>query len=295
MKLLRHSVLCALLLTTGVSYAASLKVAPAQFIVHDVAPGTVYDIYEETGLRLSVYNDDDVARTWVLSAHRPSERGRWERGYGEIPDAKWCWFDKSEITVGPNSRGYAQLFLRVPEEEQYYNQHWVVTLGVRAKSGTSFIGLGIDVRVQIETKSKEDAVDPPYGALGLVPSAVQMNRVRAGETVERNVVLYNNDSEVRVYTVGALFDMEDIDHKSYLSKGYLEIPDGAWLSAPKSISIGARGIGVMNLQVAVPEGAAHLGKKWEHIVYIEPDQGRAEFVRVQIDMVEESTEETTRK
>ena len=183
MSAIRCITFCAALLASyGAPYAASLKVAPAQFIVHDVEPGKAYDIYAETGLRLSVYNDDDVARTWVLTTHRPSERGRWERGYGEIPDAKWCWFDRTEITVGANSRGYAHLFLRIPEEEQFYNQHWVVTLSIRGKGGTSFIGLGIDVRMQIETKSKTGSKVPPYGALGLQPSAVQFDTVapRAG-------------------------------------------------------------------------------------------------------------------
>ena len=93
--------------------AASLKVAPARFILHDVKPGKLYDIYAATGLRITIYNDDDTTRTWLLSTHRPSERGKWEKGYGEIPDPRWCWFEKNEITVGHNCSLASRTFLNI--------------------------------------------------------------------------------------------------------------------------------------------------------------------------------------
>ena len=112
------------------SEAASLKVSPAQFIVHHVEPGKLYDIHEKTGLRFTIFNDDEVPRTWTLTTHRPSERGRWEKGYGEIPDAKWCWFAEDEITVEPNGRAYAYLKIQIPPGDQYYNQHWIMTVHI---------------------------------------------------------------------------------------------------------------------------------------------------------------------
>lgn len=292
MSAARYICFCAVLLAPyGAPYAASLKVSPAQFIVHDVEPGKVYDLFAESGARLSVYNDDDVARTWMLTTDRPSDRGRWERGYGEIPDATWCWFDKPEVTVGPNSRGYGHLFLRIPDEEQYYNQHWVVTLGVRGKEGTSFIGLAIDVRMQIETKSATGATVRPYGNLGLEPSAVRFDPVIPGEAVEEQVLLYNNDAKPHSYEISALFDIDEVERKSYLSRNYSAIPDSNWLAAPEQIHIGAGGVASMNLRLTIPDDPAHFGKKWEHIVYIQPDEGRAEFVRVQVRMMQKQKKE----
>ncbi len=43
--------------------AASLKVSPARFIIHDVKPGIQYDVYKATGLRITLYNDDDVSHS----------------------------------------------------------------------------------------------------------------------------------------------------------------------------------------------------------------------------------------
>jgi hypothetical protein len=136
--------------------AASLGVSPSGFIVHEIAPGRQYDVYRESGVRLTINNGDDSTHTYVLSSHRPSTRGRWEKGYLEIPDPKWCWFDRQEVTVGPHAKGYANLLLKVPDEEKYYNQRWAVTFGIEGKPGPLGIALAIDVRAQIETQSKAD-------------------------------------------------------------------------------------------------------------------------------------------
>jgi hypothetical protein len=48
--------------------AAGLKVGPAGFIIHNVTPGRVYDVYKETGVRLTIYNDGDTTRSYVLAA-----------------------------------------------------------------------------------------------------------------------------------------------------------------------------------------------------------------------------------
>ena len=175
--------------------AASLKVSPAQFTLHDVEPGKLYDLYADTGVRLTVYNDDDTAHAWAVSTHRPSERGRWETGYGEIPDATWCWFDEKSIEVGPQSQGYAKLFLRIPDEERYYNQHWIVTLAVEGAKHGLGVSLAVDIRVQIETKAKRGLSGPPDGLLGMDPSLVEFEDVTPGEQAQESVVLYNNDSQ----------------------------------------------------------------------------------------------------
>src|ERR1035437_3652423 len=108
MKKIFYMILPLILLTvsSGRLEAASLKVGPAGFIIHNVVPGKAYDVYKATGLQLTIYNDDTVAKTYLLSAHRPSEGGTWEKGYLEIPDPKWCWFDQNEIIVEANSNAY---------------------------------------------------------------------------------------------------------------------------------------------------------------------------------------------
>ncbi len=270
-----------LLCSSGPLVAASLKVSPAGFIVHDVEPGKVYDIYKETGLRLTIYNDDAVSRTWLLSPHRPSERGRWEKGYGEIPDAQWCWFEKDEIAVDARSKAYAHLHLKVPDEEKYYNQHWVVTLGVGGKPGGG-ISLAVDIRVQIETRSRVDLKVRPDGLLGLEPSTIRFEDVTPGSSEKARVTLYNNDGAAHSYMISPLLANTKIDQKTYLSRSYSAIPDSGWITYEKEVQIEPGKSAVLRPELKIPGDESNFGKKWEDILLIQPDEGLAGFVRVQV-------------
>ena len=281
----RIVVLCAVLAGPLGAGAASLKVSPARFMVNDVEPGRTYDLYKETGVRLAVFNEDAVEQTWVLTAHRPSERGRWETGYGEIPDAAWCWFGENEITVPPNSVGYGHLFLRVPGEEQYYNQHWIVALNVAGKTGGLGVSLAIDIRVQIETKSKKGLKKAPHGLLGIEPSAVHFENVRPGVPEQASVLVYNNDDREHTYTVGSLFMEQKHEPKTYLQQSYDLLPERTWIENTPTLTIKPGGTARLSLALNVPDKAEHFGKKWEDCILVKPDIGRAGFVRVQIETI----------
>ena len=261
--------------------AASLKVSPAQFIVQNVEPGKLYDIYQETGLRLSIYNDDDVSRTWTLSTHRPSARGAWEKGYAEIPDAHWSWFDKDEITVAPNSVGHAHLYLQIPKDDKYYNQHWVVTLGIGGASGGG-VALALDVRMQVETAGKTDLTSRPDGPLGFVPSTVCYENIAPGSNARAQFVLCNNDGIDHTYIISSLFEQSQAQRSSYLSHSYGAIPVSGWLKREKTIRVAAGESAVVCMELNVPDDAANFGKKWEDILLIQPNDGPAGFVRVQV-------------
>ncbi len=276
----------ALLSMLGRAEAASLKVSPARFIIHDVKPGVQYDLYKETGVRITLYNDDDASRTWLLTMHRPSERGTWERGYAEIPDARWCWLDQNEVTVEPNGKAYAHLFLKVPGDEKYYNQHWVVTLGVDGKPGAGGIALAADIRAQIETTSSPGVNERPDGLLGMVPSALQIEETAPGAIEKRQVSLYNNDTKAHTYTITPLFDDKAIEQKVYLTSSFEAVPDPKWITVPKEISIAPGGVSALDVEIRLPDDSSLLGKQWESIFLIQPEEGRAGFVRVQISMKE---------
>lgn len=289
-----RTLLCAVVLAASLTAgAASLKVSPASLMVNDVAPGKVYDIYKETGVRLTVFNDDDVERAWVLSTYRPSERGRWETGYGEIPDAEWCWFRDSEITIAPNSVGYGHLFLRIPGEEQYFNQHWVVTLTVEGKSGRPGLGLAVEIRFQIETKNKSGLTGAPYGPLAMEPSAVQFDDVLPGVTRQASVLLYNNDLLEHTYRVGSIFLDKKHQPKTYLQQSYKLIPEHTWLEHAKTVRIKPRATARLDLTLRIPNENPFFGRKWEDCILVKPDDGRAEFVRVQVKTQSRTAEPAT--
>lgn len=262
--------------------AASLKVAPGRFILHDVKPGVEYDIYKETGLRIAIYNDDDANRTWLLSVHRPSDRGQWERGYGEIPDAAWCRIDRSEIAVEPGGRAYAHLFLKVPDDPQFYNQHWVATVGVDGKPGAGGIALAADIRIQIETASEAAPSQRPAGSLAVAPSIVAFENAVPGNIVKAQTMLFNNESRPQTVRVASLFDGANIEPASYLTHGHERLPDSAWLAFPDSIEIPAGGETALDIALNVPGDPAHFGKKWESVLLLESGGGPLNMVRVRV-------------
>ena len=265
------------------SEAASLTVSPGRFIVHDVEPGRNYDLYKETGLRLTIINESEESQTWLLKTFQPSGRGRWEKAYGEIPDARWCWFTEEEITVDAKSIGYAHVNMLIPGGEKYYNQHWVATLNISGKPGEGGIGLAVDVRMQIETQSKSDIEVRPAGLIGMKPSIVRFEEVVPGTIHEATVTLFNNDDIAHSYSVTSLFDDIEINRAKYLTQSYSEMPDRVWLSGRDTIRIDAGGTAELDLKLKVPEDTTHFGKKWEDMILIQPDRGRAAFVRVQVE------------
>jgi len=275
---------------SGNLFAASLKVSPAGFIIHNVTPGRTYSLYEETKLKLSVYNDDMTTHTYMLSVHKPSELGRWEKGYLEIPDPDWCWFEKKEIIIAPQKVGYGNIFIQIPAKECYYNQHWIATLAIRAKPERGIgLGLGINVRVQIETKSRNDIKGRPDGIIGFKPSIIQFENFPPGSSREAKAVIYNNNKEAHTYKIDLLFHNTEIKPRSYLTHSFKTIPDRKWIILDKDrLTIKPNGDGVLSLKLNIPDESAYYGKKWEEILLVQPDEGLPGFIRVQIETSKEN-------
>ena len=273
-----HLIVPLLFLAIGSSRveAASLKVSPAGFIIHNVVPGRTYDVYAETGLQLSIYNDDKVAHTYSLSTHRPSEGGRWEKGYLEIPEAQWCRFEHDEITIGAFSNGYARCFLLIPDEERYYNQHWVVTMGVADKPGLGGIGVAVDIRAQIETQSRTRLRSGhPDGLMGIVPSTLVLSPTEKGE-----VVVFNNGTTSETYKIYALADKSK--WRTYMAAGFLALPDADWLDlGVTSLTIPAGGKSPLSITAALPEAVRKSADRYEAIILVE-GKGATGFLRVRI-------------
>ncbi len=272
-------------MSIGQLEAASLKVGPAGFIIHNVTPGTTYDVHKETGLQLKIYNDSAVTRTYLLSTHRPSEGGKWEKGYLEIPDPTWCRFEQNEITVEANSNAPARFHLKIPGEDRYYNQHWVVTLNVAGKPGSGGgVGVAINVRAQIETRSRADLNKViPDGLMGVVPSVLTLQAEGKGE-----VIIFNNGPSNETYKVYTLTDKETF-HK-YISAGLSPFPEADWIRPDNgSLMIPAGGRTTLGLTAALPETHRNSSGKHEAIIFVE-GQSASGFVRVRIPGPDEQTE-----
>lgn len=261
--------------------AASLKVGPARFIIHDVEPGRLYDVQAETGLALTVYNDGDSEQAWVLSVHQPSDRGDWEKGYGEIPDPSWCWFENTEITVAPKSKTEARFFLHIPEDPRHYNQHWVVTFAIGGKTGGAGLGLAANIRAQIETAVKTDPASPPAGNTGLAPARITFEDAAPGTVAEQRVRLHNGTDKAVKYTLAPLLDQVK-DPSAYLTGGYRRLPERSWLKYPASLPVAAGETAVFPVTLDVPGAPENAGKQWEEMIMVQPAEGPPAFLRVRV-------------
>ena len=288
--MVRNYILSALLFSgiVGIAQSASLAVSPGGILIQKVGPGEAYNVYEASKTGLTIYNRDDKPHTYLLSFHKPSAVGnkRWEKGYLEIPEPKWCWFEKKELTVAANGTGFAKIHLKIPDGEKYYNQHWVATAGVigKPKAGEG-VALGVYVRLQIETESKADMEGKPDGMIAFKPSTVRFEDVPLGHVQKGKVVIHNNDKGTRSYRMTSLLHNKESKAKTYLTRSYQAIPDPKWIVLNKNrLRIKPGGSYALSLKLEVPDERKYYGRKWEEILLVEPDKGPPGFIRVQIEV-----------
>ncbi|NLF56045.1 MAG: hypothetical protein GX580_00225 [Candidatus Hydrogenedens sp.] len=279
----RRRALCAAVLALGAvcsapAPAASLKVGPARILLQEVAPGRAHDVHAETGVQLTIYNEDDVSRTWLLTTHRPSGRGEWETGYGEIPDASWCRFETPQVTVPPGDRVRVKFFLDIPDDPAHYNRHWVVTLGIGG-APTGGVGLAANVRVQIETLSRPEPVPSPGGEMTPAPGTLVFADLVPGTPSTVQALLLNDAADTREFILSPLLDGVR-DPSAYLTGGHCRLPEKGWIKYPEKVRAASGETVQIPVTLQIPEGAAPAGARFEELILVTPPKARPGFVRV---------------
>ena len=307
-KQLQYRTGCLLLLlfalfvfSKGTALATGLGVEPGQILIQNVPPGTSYDIFEKTGIKLKVINQDTITHTYSVVSAKPSKvsTGNWLKGYLEIPDPTWFSLEKNELIIGSNDTAYVKMYLNVPNEKKYYNQHWAVAIPIEGKptKGQIQIMLALYPQFLIETESKESVGEKPYGSIGLEPSIVFLKDVLLGKVMKTKVTLYNNDQQGHTYQLKAVVPELISETKKQAispSPGYSWIPDAKWVrpkpgnilgifSPIKTVSVKAGKNTTFPIEVVVPKNDNCYGQKWEVIIMAEPEKGEAGFVRLRIE------------
>ena len=180
------------------------------------------------------------------------------------------------------------MYLKIPQEDKYYNQHWVVSVGVEAKpeSGETFV-LACYPRFLIETQSKKDLAQKPCGSIAFSPSAIIFDEVRCGAFKKAKIKIYNNDIVKRTYAIVPLDrDSEAAKRWISLSSGYTWIPESKWITLNRNhVTIPAQKNCELTVTLNIPEQENNYGRRWEEIFLLTPDEGKAGFFRVQINTV----------
>lgn len=271
------------------AFGIGIKVWPGSMIIQNSPLGEIYDLDKEKGIKLKITNEDEIAHTYSITAYQPSNIGsEGAIGYLDIPNPEWLYFEKSEIKIGANSEGETKMYLKVPQEDKYYNQHWVVSVGVETKpeAGGMFV-LACYPRFLIETQSKEDLTEKPYGSIAFAPSVVIFDAVQYGSLKKAKIKIYNNDIIKHSYKIEPLDrDSEAAKRWISLSSGYNWIPESKWITPGEAeITIPPQKNYELTVTLDIPKQEDNYGRKWEEIFLVTPDMGKTGFFRVQINTV----------
>lgn len=261
-----------------------LSVQPGELRLCDVPLGERISFYEKHNLPLSIFNNSSRRETYMVGPMSFSRIGKTAstEGYCDLPDPGWLTVQPKEIAVEPHSRGEVRMYLTIPRDNRYYNQHWVVSIDIHSvpRPG-SMISLALYPRVYIETQSRADTKATPAGVLGIKPSILQTKVAKGIPKEVGHVRVYNNDKAAHTYRVtteGAQGRREPSRDYQWLSDPAMVqvVPTMVTLAPGKSAEV------AVYAQVPVPPSGA-TGRR-EALVFIRDEAGHASFVRVRLDI-----------
>ena len=123
---------------------------------------------------------------------------------------------------------------------------------------------------------------------GLAPSIVGFEKVEPGVHSTATFTVYNNDTLEHVYKLS--HEIPAIEQGKLAienREGYTWIPDVSWIDpSEKEIEIAPSTHEKIELKMKLPDDERLKGRKFESLIFVEPDVGRAGFVRVRIDISE---------
>ncbi len=265
-----------------------LSVQPGGILIQHVKLDETYNFYEKSGIALIVENKDTLPHTYIINTFKPSQVGnkKWLTGYLEIPEPSWFFFEKNEVTVEPKSKQKVKMYLKVPKEEKYYNQHWTVSLGVTGKPEKGqMLALAVYPRYQIETETKTGLKEKPAGLIGFEPGTLIFENLALGKKEKNKIIVYNNDNKPHKYRITPkIIEVDTTKEQIFNTPGYRWIPNIKWIRPCKrKLKINSDESKEITITVNIPKKQKYYLKKWEAIIFIEPDEGPSGFVRVQIE------------
>ncbi len=264
-----------------------LTVEPGVIAIQNVVPGEKVDLYEKAGIALTVTNGSDRVRIFDIAPGLPSQmRLNVRDGYRDIPDPAWFKLEKESVRLAPFSKAVVKMYIDIPKDEKYYNQHFSVGLNIQSRpEAGEKIALGVKPIYYIETKSKEIKKVVPDGVLAVSPSLISIDASSLGKIKKAAAfTLLNNDSKKHRYTIACFVPPVERDHKITLSSGYAWIPDTAWIRPARTeVKIKPGKKILVNVDLDIPVEEAYRGKNHEGIVMIRSDDGMTNFVRILID------------
>ncbi len=274
-----------------------LSVEPGWLSIQNVPVGQLYDAEDRMKTNFKIHNNSDKPRRYSLKVDKPDKVGvKVLKGYSGIPDPAWFWFETNEVSAPANGAVEIKMFLRIPDEEKYCNQKWAVGIDVAGKpeAGEGLV-LAVSPVFYIETESRADVKEKPAGLLGLAPGTIVLENAPLGKSKTISTIkVHNNDNRPHLYRIDSIVPSAEPGRQVISpSPGFSWIPKREWLKPSVSaLKIGPCEKETITFDLDIPEKTDFLNQRWEGIIFIESEEGPADFVRVQIKTSERQRQAT---
>jgi hypothetical protein len=266
------------LIFSSIVNAIGIKVAPGAFCLQGADIGKDLDL----GVDLVITNDNAEDMTFNVESVKPSQAVRsWLKGYAEIPDPKWFYLSTNKIKVAPFKEGRARMHLNIPQNEAYYNQHWIVYVKVSAAPDQAqMFNVALNANYMIETQPKEKVKCLPHGAMMISPSVLSAKT----KTKTIKFRLQNCDSKTQSFKIYTYIPQASQQRQDIsVTPGFVWISDEKWVQPKREkIRLQSKKSQDIILQIKLPEDALVDGQGREAVIMVETEKGLAGFVRVQI-------------
>ena len=264
-----------------------LSVEPGGLLIQRVPIGQLYDMDSSIKMRFKISNQSDKPRRYTIKVDKPVKVGvKVLKGYTQIPDPSWFWFEKNEALVPANQGEEIKMFLRIPNEEKYCNQKWAVGIDVEGRAeAEERLVLAVSPVFYIETESRSEVKEKPAGFLGLVPGIVALENVALGRSKGISKIrIYNNDIQPHRYKISSIIPHGEPGSQVIIpSPNFSWIPKKEWLQTDRgTIKIGSDEQKEIILDLDIPKKQEFLNQRWEGILFFESEEGLSNFVRIQM-------------
>lgn len=243
-------------------------------IVENAEIGKTYNLREALKIPFGIENRGSSSVEVVVEIEQP-EKKTLKQPYESIPDPSWVKVFPAKLLVGPNSQGFFDLLLTIPNDPTLNGRHFIAIIKAKT-AGTGLLGVGVENKLRFsigagpeslkeEKRQKAMAkldfdISPQALYLVDVPIGVKFDAKKdQGKTIR--VANFSPDK------LEILLSSSTWDPQLSLPVGYEAIPDPGWISFKEnSALIGAEEIKMFSPIIQIPNDPKYKGKKFGGLI-----------------------------
>ena len=208
-----------------VQCSAQIILTESSVMLQNVSIGSKIDISASLP---QIKNKSKAQQVCNVSLQKPNKL---KRGYKAIPDKNWFLPAEKKIILKPKGNvRLKDIYLKIPDEAKYYNQHYQAVFKVRTEKA---ISVEIAIPVWIETETTDYIEKNPWisqkGSYGFMPTVIDLS-VKSDESAVLH--LCNNTDKQQSFTIFAI-----LPPKRSASNVMPQSPGYKWLENEESLEI----------------------------------------------------------